>query len=292
MPDASVTIRVEPSGRRVSVREYGHVAGWPVIYCHGMPGSGVDAMLADGAARDLGIRLIAPDRSGYGDSDYAERTTFAALAADIVGTADALGLARFALIGFSGAGAIALACAAQYPERISRVALSGSMAPIGDVAVMHGMSETNRALFSMAQGSREEFERAFGAAFATGESIAGALLATLPDVDRRSFEVPSVRGVLAATCATALKQGARAIFDDFQLLARPWRFDLRQVTCPVFLWHGTADGNVPPAMSEALARELQRATVRLVPGAGHFLLWTNWADILGSAIADPLPRAG
>src|SRR6266853_5227788 len=52
----------------IALDEYGDANGVPVIFCHGWPSSRTMARLADEPARDLGIRIISPDRPGISGS--------------------------------------------------------------------------------------------------------------------------------------------------------------------------------------------------------------------------------
>ena len=80
-------------GRRVACAEYGDIGGLPVLALHGTPGSRLMFALADRAARDRGIRLIAPERPGYGLSDYRRSETLAQIAEDLSAVADEIGRA-------------------------------------------------------------------------------------------------------------------------------------------------------------------------------------------------------
>lgn len=62
---------VAPDGRRIAYAEWGDAAGTPVVYCHGLPGPRLEARLADAPTRLPGMRLIAPDRPGFGLSSFA-----------------------------------------------------------------------------------------------------------------------------------------------------------------------------------------------------------------------------
>ncbi len=53
-------------GRTLACLELGDPEGSPVLYFHGYPGSRLEGRLAAGAARRHGLRLIAPDRPGFG----------------------------------------------------------------------------------------------------------------------------------------------------------------------------------------------------------------------------------
>jgi pimeloyl-ACP methyl ester carboxylesterase len=112
-------ILVLPDGRRIACAEYGDPSGLPVLALHGTPGSRLMFALADRAARDRGIRLIAPERPGYGLSDYRHAESLTQGAEDLSAVADTYELGRFAVIGVSGGGPYAVAAAAAMPDRIS-----------------------------------------------------------------------------------------------------------------------------------------------------------------------------
>jgi pimeloyl-ACP methyl ester carboxylesterase len=48
----------------------------------------------------------------------------------------------------------------------------------------------------------------------------------------------------------------------------------------VTLWHGLADSCLYPQMAKSLAADLPDCDLRLLPNEGHFLVLTDWSDIL------------
>jgi pimeloyl-ACP methyl ester carboxylesterase len=118
-------------GRKVCVAEYGARDGFPVIALHGTPGSRLKYAVADGTAASLGLRLISPDRWGYGGTDAHPDPSLATYAQDVDFIAGLLGLGRFGVIGISGGGPYAVAAAARLGSRITRLAL---VAPVGSIA--------------------------------------------------------------------------------------------------------------------------------------------------------------
>jgi pimeloyl-ACP methyl ester carboxylesterase len=98
-------------GRRLGYAERGDPGGRPLLYFHGWPGARVEARLADEPAKAAGVRLVALDRPGMGFSDFQRGRTFVDWSADVVEVADALQLDRFAVLGISGGGPYAAACA-------------------------------------------------------------------------------------------------------------------------------------------------------------------------------------
>ena len=115
-------------GRALAWSTFGDPAGSPVVWHHGGLSCRLDAQRGDTAAREAGVRLIAPDRPGIGGSDRDPGRTVASWAADVAALADHLGLDRFATVGWSAGGPHALATAAGLGDRVTRAATCGGMA--------------------------------------------------------------------------------------------------------------------------------------------------------------------
>src|SRR5580765_7979701 len=93
-----VTMR---DGRRLAYSECGAADGRPIIYCHGVPSSRVEAELNvdGGVVAALGLRVIVPDRPGIGLSDYQPGRRIVDWPDDVFDLAGALGLQRFVVMG-------------------------------------------------------------------------------------------------------------------------------------------------------------------------------------------------
>lgn len=69
-----------------------------------------------------GLRLIAPDLRGFGDSSYNRRfDSLAELADDVIEFMDALKIPKAHVLGWSTGGGVALSLAARYPTRVTSV---------------------------------------------------------------------------------------------------------------------------------------------------------------------------
>jgi pimeloyl-ACP methyl ester carboxylesterase len=82
-----------------------------VFWHHGTPNLGAPPEPLLPAAARRGIRWVSHDRPAYGGSSPNPGRDVASGAADIAGIADALGIGQFAVMGHSGGGPHALACA-------------------------------------------------------------------------------------------------------------------------------------------------------------------------------------
>src|SRR5262249_13234638 len=108
IPDRVLTLR---DGRRLAYLDYGDAAGFPILCCHGTPGSRLDFAVYGTPLDEVHVRLIVPDRPGYGCSEAKRTARLLDWPDDVAQLADHLGLARFAVLGVSGGGPFAAACA-------------------------------------------------------------------------------------------------------------------------------------------------------------------------------------
>ena len=148
-PRIDIVIQVSDK-RRLAYAEYGEPDGAPVLLFHGLPGSRLSWGLIPGSPFPPGLRIIAPDRPGYGRSDPKPGRTVLDWADDVAELADVLEIEKFAVLGVSGGGPGALACAWKMPERLTSVGVVSSPAPTNAPGVFEGMSKTNRFFMKLA----------------------------------------------------------------------------------------------------------------------------------------------
>jgi pimeloyl-ACP methyl ester carboxylesterase len=271
-------------GRRLGYSEYGKLDGEPGFYFHGHPGSRLEPEFADEAAGGAGVRIIALDRPGLGLSDFQPHRTILDWPRDVEEAADLLGLDRFAVLGTSGGGPYALACAHELPERITRVGVVSGVGPYDAPGATHGMRWANRVgfqlgarfpplaqliMWSMERQLRRRPERAL-------DAVAQAM----PPPDAEIAARPEVRRILAAVFAEAFRQGSRGAARDIVLLGRPWGFRLDRIEPTVHLWQGEADTLVPPAMGRHLAARIPNCEATFFPTEGHLLVFDHVSEIV------------
>jgi len=69
MPETRFQSIQRPRGRRLAWSNLGDPRGEPVVYCHDFASSRHKALRLDPVAGARGLRVLAADRPGYGDSD-------------------------------------------------------------------------------------------------------------------------------------------------------------------------------------------------------------------------------
>jgi pimeloyl-ACP methyl ester carboxylesterase len=275
-----------PDGRQLSTQVYGDPDGRPVFLLHGTPGSRLGPHPRAAVLHRLGVRLIAFDRPGYGKSDRLEGRRVADAATDVLAIADDFGLEKFAVVGRSGGGPHALACAASMPDRVTRTAVLVGLAPRGADGLdwYDGMTQSNVTEHTAAanglEGLAAQTEAAADAVRADPASLLASLQPDMPDSDRRVVGDPGIRALLLKTYAEALRTSADGWIDDVLAFYLPWGFDPATVTVPVLLWHGAIDNLSPVGHAMWLADRIPTATVVVQAGAAHFSALDVLPDIL------------
>jgi len=289
MADCSLTL---PDGRGLAWCERGDAAGSVVFAFHGLPGSRLQAHPDDSIAYGAGARVVHVDRPGFGRSDPCIGGTLADWASDIGRLADQLLVDRFAVVGVSGGGPYACACAAILGARITCAAIVSGVGPPQSMA----LSKSRLVRFGFWAVPRlPSWPVAPPIALAALLVVRAPgfcldrLVEQLPECDREILCRPEIRAMCLRDLPEAFRHGYGGFLRDLRLEARPWGIALERVICPVSLWHGGDDTIVPPVASETLAALLPRATVRLIPGAGHFFVFSRWREILDWVVSQGHP---
>src|SRR5712692_6720714 len=118
------------SGGHVAYDEYGDPQGVPVFFFHGWTSSRTMAQLTDAAARDLGVRIISPDRPGIRDSSFQPNRKLIDWPDVVEQLANHLGIEQFRIFAISGGSPYAYAAAWKLPDRVLAVAIASGAPPI------------------------------------------------------------------------------------------------------------------------------------------------------------------
>jgi pimeloyl-ACP methyl ester carboxylesterase len=257
-------------GRTLHYYDTGVKSDLAVFWHHGTPNLGAPPRPLFAGAERLGMRWVSYDRPGYGGSTPLPGRGVSSAAECAVAVADALGIERFAVVGHSGGGTHALACAGLLPERVLGAVSLAGLAPYGAEGLdwFAGMASSGVAsLRAAAAGpAAKEAQEASGADY--NPEFTDADNATLAGEWSWLMEVvnPAIAG------------GPGGLIADDLAYVAPWGFAPEQVTTPVLLVHGGRDRVVPSSHSQWLARRLPNAELWLRPEDGHI-------SVLNSGVA-------
>jgi len=277
-----------PDGRAFGVDDVGDRRGRPIVYLHGTPDSRLARHPDDAVAARLGVRLLAVDRPGSGESDPHPAAGLTSIGDDLRALLDALGIERAALLGWSSGGLAALAAASVLGHRASAVTLVATMPPVeayADAAVLAALGPARRTFAELARDVPPAELAAEMAPYLlpmaiTSEVALEHVLENAGPLGRSELAaVPGAAEQLALALQEAVREGLAGVEHDLELQLTPG-LDLATVGAPVRLVHGSADEVSPPAVGEWLAERLPEAALEVVATAGHHLLFTQWADLL------------
>ncbi|MET8975445.1 alpha/beta fold hydrolase [Streptomyces sp. NPDC004539] len=263
-------------GRRLAVEIAGDPRGFPVFLLHGTPGSRIGPAPRPMLLYHQRVRLITYDRPGYGSSDRLPGRAVAHVAQDVAAITQALGVERFAVVGRSGGGPHALACAALLPGRVTRVAVLVSLAPrdADGLDWFAGMAASNVHEYVQALAGPDQLAASLRRRSVEIREDPRRLLAQLrwelTESDLRVIADAGIRDMLVRSYAEALSVSADGWVDDALSFCAPWGFSLDDISVPVLLWHGEQDVFAPASHTRWLAQHIRGRTVVLHPRAAHF----------------------
>jgi pimeloyl-ACP methyl ester carboxylesterase len=285
-----------PTGdRKLAVEISGDPRGFPIFLLHGTPGSRSGPKPRWSVLYRKGIQLICYDRPGYGESTRDQGRSVADSAGDVAAIADDLEIDRFAVVGRSGGGPHALACAALLQERVTRLAVLVGLAPPNapDLDWFDGMGDENTEKYTTADNDVTtllvELTDLAMRTQQDPDSFVSYLSPSLSASDRRVVDNIPLRHSLISTYAEAVRQGAAGWIDDLLATRRDWKIDLSSITIPTLLWHGTNDQFSPISHTTWLAKRLCNADLHLdtPSNIGHFGAFEVLPRVLSWATEPP-----
>jgi pimeloyl-ACP methyl ester carboxylesterase len=282
--DGPLTVELT-DGRRLEGWTAG-TASEAVLFHVGTPSAGIPYTPLVNEAGRQGLRFLTYSRPGYAGSSRHEGRSVSDCAGDVVALADELELDRIHVVGWSGGGPHALACAALLPDRVASAATLGGVAPWDAEGLdwLAGMADENLAEFGAAVAGTEALQRfleplARRRVDVTAEQLVAGLGGLLTDVDRAAVHGPFA-DFLAATDRAAVSTGLWGWHDDDLAFLRGWGFAPSAIDVPVRIWHGRHDAMVPPAHAAWLVEAIPGAQSILQEDEGHLSLVGRFGEVL------------
>lgn len=278
-----------PDGRKLAYAQFGKPEGHPVLYFHGSPSSRLEPHLyGDDLFSHFGLRIIAPDRPGMGQSDFQSGRGFSDWPKDVLVLANALDLEKFSVLGNSGGCGYAAACASSIPERLRAVAIVSGAWRMDLPEAMHNLPPQLRLLWNLARQAPfllSPMLRMMRNAFKAGrEQIMAQQKKGLPPSDYAVMEQPGRLEAFVEMFNEAMSQGVKGPVWDMRLYVREWDFDLEEIAFPLHLFHGEQDPQVPIALVRRIMRSLPDARLITYPEDGHLSTFTNHIGEIAEAL--------
>jgi pimeloyl-ACP methyl ester carboxylesterase len=270
--------------------EWGEPEGPTVFFFHGTPHSRVwcpDETITSSS----NVHLVTVDRPGIGGSDVLPRRTFAAWPSDVLELVDALEVERFGVVGWSGGGPYAAACAALIPARLTGVGIACSrhlsqFNVAENPAAYRELEADDRRIFELVQRDPD------GAARAVAEEDR-ELVRELrkrpekllddyepPEGDRWFFEGEERRQAFLEAVRESVRQGPEAFAWESIDVWLPWGFRVADIATEVHVWHGEQDTIVERRHIDFIVETLPDARLIVWNDSGHQGVARHWGEIL------------
>ena len=272
-------------GKKLCYAEYGDPKGEPVFLFHGNPGVRLSWGLYPDSPFLQNIRIIAPDRPGYGHTEF-KKEALEKWPNDVKELAKYLRIEKFHLFAPSGGGPYALACAWKIPERILSVGLFGSVGPYTKESVI-GVNKPLKILWSLANPL-------FGLVKLQNRIIANMakknpqkLAKSFSDIelsenDKCIAEKPEIQKVFKEVFPESyLQNGIGSAYDV--TLPKKWKIPLNEIHTKITIWQAEEDC-LTGKMAEYLATNLPNSELITIPRAGHLWIMENIKQVLGKLV--------
>jgi len=256
--------RIPIRGAHLFVKVLGQ--GHPLAMMHGGPGADHHSMLSLRPCADQ-FRMVFYDHRCNGRSVGADVSsmTFDNLTADAEALRQRLGFDKWAVVGHSFGGMVALEYALRYPESLSHLVLLDTC---GDTWWVRGHAAELLAKRGFPDATVETARRFF-----TGRIEPDEFMPSIRRLAKAYYHNPSplvmTREVLTVGIRTKVRPEAQIFaFGD---LLKGWTVmdRLGEIEVPTLVLAGQDDFQFPPEHQAELAAGIPNATLRIVDRAGH-----------------------
>ena len=235
------------------------------------------ATLTQDAARDLGMRIISPDRPGINESAFQKARTLLDWPVMLHEIATQLGIEKFRVLGISGGAPYAFASAWSMPDQVEAIAVVSGVPPITELKGDDGLLKLYRWMLALYRKQPRLLRRCFYLArpFASRKipiRLRPMLLKLLQPCDAAVLRDSRAFEACFESQRQAWRASAEGVMVDAEIYARPWGFALEEVRTPVRLWHGKTDRSFSHYLAEQVARRLPNCRAYFIEGAGHYSL--------------------
>lgn len=267
--------------KKLCYAQYGDPDGKPIFLLHGNPGSRLSWGLIPGSPFLPDIRIIAPDRPGYGSTDF-KPNALVRWPKDMSELADHLDIDRFSLFAPSGGGPYVLACAWKIPDRLNSTGIFGSVGPNVPEAT-HGAIKSLKVLWRISNYVLPliKLQMKITARYARKHprKLAEKMKELeLSEYDKRIFEREEIKSIFAIDFPVAYQQDGIGSAYDTTIPAK-WPIPLDKIKSKIYVWHAEQDilvGN----MSMYIADKLPNAELISLPGVGHLWILDHMKEVL------------
>jgi len=278
-------------GRCLEYREYGDPHGQPVVFLHSCVHSRKAPHPSSTMIEESGIRLIAPERPGFGETSllpdgHAEHL----YAQDIGQLLDHLDIKQAYLLSDTSGAMFGLVCCRFAPERFIRHAIvTYYPEPRFDdqTNILRGERLALKTYQTMPRIFLTHLAKIIiGGISKNPDNYFGRIKEQLPLADQSITQSREHRAIFAEAIRNAYPDKLKGYIDDFMQRLTPYSFDVGDINVPTQIWHGSANNFVDIISAKKLHQSMPKSELIVLEDQGHYIIISHWDEILNKLVDD------
>ncbi len=264
-----------------------------IVVLHNMMGSAFELPPSiNSLLQDNKLRIIIPERPGYGDSSKHENRSHESFCQDLAQLLDYLAIDKIKVIAHSIGGAYALAMAEFIPKRIERISMVNALTRLEDMfnskpvpVLINAVHQSLRfapfllePIMKMAVGKDLEhfYSQQLNYMRPTKEGRAA---------DINLLSQPEFRHYSLKNLKQSSKQGIKIWTDEIKLSFSEWPFEVKNKKIEYQFWHGDEDDVISVHAAIRLAKELNTQSFFRLKYETHYLFSRHIEEVIQQLIA-------
>ncbi|WP_325890892.1 alpha/beta fold hydrolase [Grimontia sp. NTOU-MAR1] len=273
-------------GRTLSYSEYGKPMGKPILYLHSILGGGkeLELMATSDEISELGYRIIAPDRPGYGRSSVDKNGSLSAFAEDLNVLLEHLKITQLPVLGFSMGALYGGSFANAYPNRVQKlIAVSAGLAST-EKSEFQQMNPLWRVSMLLARDVPKAFRLIANLMYTTfrknPHKVYSLISSSVVGEEKTRFLDSKFEKEFCNVLNYGWQQGLYSVCREVERLVGKPDFEPGSLPTHVVFWHGNKDMHVPLSVARRLEKQLPSTEFREELNSSHFFICLKLKEIL------------
>jgi pimeloyl-ACP methyl ester carboxylesterase len=282
----SFTMKLK-DGRTLSWSEQGDRLGEPVVICHGMHQSRLTRHPDEQFAIENHIRIIVPDRPGYGKSDPFDKIPLTEWPNDLAQLMQHLHVEKFSLLGLGLGTIFALKAAEVLAEKINRttcVSLAHFINPITNCKFLTIAASGACRLAKYSPKLMLHVTKIMGKDIFLKDPI--SILTNFYPIrsqqDQQALDRKDLQQILVKDFTESNRQGfGKALISELHYLLNNKRiFNPAKITTPVNCWRSKNSQKPTVSEIETFCAELPNGEIHIVKNDNELIIFHEWQKYL------------
>ena len=267
--------------------EYGDPSGIPIMYFHGIIHSRQIFNPFSDYIETHGLRIIAPERPGFGATSLPKDISLTSFANNIKQLADHLGIEKFYVLGEGNGGGAALACADTLPKQVIRTSVVACV-PDRSFDQLRKLFPFERQLHQM----KQKYSKTLAIPLAKimlkmlskYDVFIQLMASNFHHTDRDIVLSPEYARIFQGSMRNALPYNAKGFLQDYFSRSQDWDFQTQNISGHVDVWHGDSDPYTKIESAKAIADSIPTHTTHFLENHGHYIFFSHTDKILEQLI--------